>query len=126
MVPIIRHPNLFSARPSAKNDLDHTPLVWTAEEGHEAVVQLLLENGADVNAEDGNCYGSTLQAALHDGNENIVHILLEYGAGEDSSTLCSPNQSVRSCPIGTVYSRSVAEGVPEGGHYKPVYLGIQG
>jgi nucleoside phosphorylase len=42
-------------------------------------VQILLENGADVNAQGGK-YGNALQAASSKGYEGIVQILLENGA----------------------------------------------
>jgi ankyrin repeat protein len=41
-------------------------------------VQLLLEKGADVNAQGGN-YGNALQAAASNGNEGIVRLFLEKG-----------------------------------------------
>ncbi len=43
------------------------------------MVQLLIEKGADVNAEGGE-YGNALQAASEEGNENIVQLLIERGA----------------------------------------------
>jgi ankyrin repeat protein len=42
-------------------------------------VKLLLENGAEVNAEGGE-YGNALQAASYRGNKAIVKLLLENGA----------------------------------------------
>lgn len=42
--------------------------------GNEAVVELLLEHGADINAR-GGCYGSALAAASFDGNEAVVQLL---------------------------------------------------
>jgi ankyrin repeat protein len=47
--------------------------------GHDSVVTLLLEKGADVNAQGGH-YGNALQAASHHGYSAIVHSLLEKGA----------------------------------------------
>ncbi|KAJ7274220.1 ankyrin repeat-containing domain protein [Mycena rebaudengoi] len=47
--------------------------------GIEAVVRLLIQNGADVNAQGGK-YGSALQAASASGHEAIVRLLIEQGA----------------------------------------------
>ena len=47
--------------------------------GNEAIVKLLLENGAELNAEEGN-YGNALQAALPQINKAIFKLrLLKYG-----------------------------------------------
>ena len=48
-------------------------------DGHEAVVRLLLEKGADVNAQGGQ-YGNALQAASYRGHEAVVRLLLKSGA----------------------------------------------
>ena len=37
---------------NARDDYGRTPLMYAAERGHDAIVLLLLENGADVNARD--------------------------------------------------------------------------
>jgi ankyrin repeat protein len=47
--------------------------------GHDTVVQLLLDKGADVNAQGGN-YGNALQAASARGHEQVVKTLLDKGA----------------------------------------------
>ncbi|KAF8199449.1 ankyrin repeat-containing domain protein [Pholiota molesta] len=50
-------------------------------EGHEAIARLLLENGADANAQGGYSYYSTaLQAASAGGHEAIARLLFENGA----------------------------------------------
>ena len=43
------------------------------------IVQMLLEHGADVNAQGGH-YGNALQAACSGGHDKIVQMLLEQGA----------------------------------------------
>jgi ankyrin repeat protein len=47
--------------------------------GRESVVQLLLEKGADVNAQGGQ-YGNALHAAVVGGHKGIVKLLIEKGA----------------------------------------------
>jgi hypothetical protein len=47
--------------------------------GHERVVQLLLDRGANVNAQGGS-YGDALQAASYRAYESIVQLLLDRGA----------------------------------------------
>jgi hypothetical protein len=40
---------------------------------------MLLDKGADINAQ-GGCYGNATQAALAEGHERVVNMLLEAGA----------------------------------------------
>jgi ankyrin repeat protein len=47
--------------------------------GHDTVVHLLLDKGADVNAQ-GGYYGNALQAASFGGHEQVVKMLLDKGA----------------------------------------------
>ncbi|KAJ7481671.1 ankyrin repeat-containing domain protein [Mycena latifolia] len=47
--------------------------------GHEDIVKLLIEHGADVNAQGGE-YGSTLQLASRAGHKDIVKLLIEHRA----------------------------------------------
>ncbi|KAJ5826584.1 ankyrin [Penicillium robsamsonii] len=53
-----------------------TPLSWAAENGHLAIVELLLENGAYLRSRDN--FGRTpLSRAAANGHENIIKLLLE-------------------------------------------------
>ena len=42
------------------------------------IIALLLENGADINTQGGDFYNKARQAALEDGRQDIVTLLLEY------------------------------------------------
>ena len=67
---------LGSSRANARNG--SSPVV-ASEGGHEKVVKMLLEKGADVNAEI-RIYGNALLAASEGGHEKVVQMLLEKGA----------------------------------------------
>ncbi|KAL8367183.1 hypothetical protein RB599_010267 [Gaeumannomyces hyphopodioides] len=61
----------------------HTPLRWAAEEGCEAFTRLLIENGADIEAKDGD--GRTpLHWAAKNGHEGIARVLAELGADKEA------------------------------------------
>jgi ankyrin repeat protein len=60
------------------------PLCKAAEEGHEEIVRLLFDKGADINAEcEEDDLGSALQSACGHANEELVKLLLARGASVD-------------------------------------------
>ncbi|KAH8704430.1 ankyrin repeat-containing domain protein [Phaeosphaeriaceae sp. PMI808] len=54
-------------------------LYAASEEGDEELMKLLLDRGANVNAQGGH-YGNALQAASEEGDEELVKLLLDRGA----------------------------------------------
>jgi len=54
-------------------------LLWVAERGHEAVVRLLLNKGADLEAKNKN-NRTLLSLAAENGHEAVVRLLLDKGA----------------------------------------------
>jgi ankyrin repeat protein len=63
----------------AKDEAGRTALYWASDMGHDKVVEMLLERGADINAL-GGYYGNALQAASAGGNDKVVQMLLDKGA----------------------------------------------
>jgi ankyrin repeat protein len=53
--------------------------LWARDNGRDAIVKLLVDKGADVNAQGGE-YGNALQAASYEGHEAVVRLLLDKGA----------------------------------------------
>ena len=68
------------------------PLYFASLKGLNATAQMLVEKGADVNAQGGS-YGNALYTAAYGGNTEVVQMLLEKGAhvnaqgGEDGNAL---------------------------------------
>ncbi|KAK4560770.1 hypothetical protein LTR86_005349 [Recurvomyces mirabilis] len=60
-----------------------TPLQAAAKCGNEVIVRLLLDHGADVNAQGGE-HVRSLYTAAAEGHDEIVRLLLEHGAEVDS------------------------------------------
>ncbi|OUC43395.1 KH domain protein, partial [Trichinella nativa] len=64
-----------------RNGNDYTPLCVAASGGHTEVMQLLLQNGAEINARSGSKLGiSPLMLAAMNGNADAVKFLIERGA----------------------------------------------
>lgn len=57
----------------------YNELMLASYRGHEKSVRLLLDNGADVNAQGGG-YGNALQEAVSGGHEKVIQLLLNSGA----------------------------------------------
>ncbi|KAL9570478.1 hypothetical protein ACKAV7_005409 [Fusarium commune] len=69
---------------NAKDERSWAPLEWAAEEGHEAVVRMLLDRGACTEAADKEGMTPLLRAAGN-GHKAIVQLLLDRGAHIDAT-----------------------------------------
>ena len=65
--------------PDVKDTYGQTPLGLAAGQGHEAVVKLLLEKGAELESKDSEGW-TPLSWAAEKGHEAVVKLLLENGA----------------------------------------------
>lgn len=64
--------------------LGDTPLHWSCHNGHEEIVRMLLDAGADIEADEINCYGGKPLHWASEHETHIVRLLLERGAKVDS------------------------------------------
>lgn len=62
-----------------KNDSGQTGIYLAAAVGHENLIDMLVQLGADVN-EAGGKFGNPLQTACFGGHDEAVQKLLNYGA----------------------------------------------
>ncbi|KAL6406233.1 hypothetical protein AUP68_10402 [Ilyonectria robusta] len=71
---------LYRYCPNLGDSYGRTPLWWAVQNGHEMVVKLLLENGADTEATDKHSGWTPLLHAAVEGHEAVVKLLIEKGA----------------------------------------------
>jgi hypothetical protein len=64
---------------NVEDSWDNTPLTSAAKTGQYEMAKLLLDQGAEVNAQGGS-YGNALQAASAEGHEQVVKMLLNNKA----------------------------------------------
>ena len=74
---------------NAKDKEGRTPLSWASWYGYEAVVKLLLEKGAVLDAESFHSDQTPLSYAAGNGHEAVVKLLLEKGAALEAESLYS-------------------------------------
>jgi len=66
--------------PNVTDEKGNTALIAAAKEGHQEIVQLLLEKGADIEGRDSKFGGTPLIWAAIRGQTDTVKLLLEKGA----------------------------------------------
>ncbi|KAG4256535.1 hypothetical protein FPRO03_14024 [Fusarium proliferatum] len=93
--------------PDPKDTYSRTPLWYAAQNGHEAVVELLVAAGADVNATAGNVLQTALQAAAARGHLEVVEKLL--AARADVNTAATWR-----------YGRTALQAAAEGGYLEVI------
>jgi ankyrin repeat protein len=66
---------------------DQTALSLAAENGHEAVVKLLVEQGAELESEESSYNWTPLSYVAIDGHEALVKLLLDQDAELESEDI---------------------------------------
>jgi ankyrin repeat protein len=64
--------------------LGDTPLHWSCHNGHAEIVTMLLDAGAEIEADELNCYGGKPLHWASEHEPHIVKLLLERGANVNS------------------------------------------
>lgn len=77
-----------------------TPLHWSSHNGHLEIVELLLEAGADIEADEINCYGGKPLHWASEHEPEVVELLLRHGARVDSLNVKSGGEFEGITPLG--------------------------
>lgn len=64
-----------------------TPLHWSCHNGYAEIVEMLLDHGADIEADETNCYGGKPLHWSSEHEPHIVKLLLDRGAKVDSRNI---------------------------------------
>ena len=89
---------------NAKKDGKYaTPLHRAADAGHKKVVELLLANGANVNARIS--MGTPLHEAVTGGHKDIAELLIANGADVYAKVVSGPNQGKTPLDLAIEYNQ---------------------
>jgi ankyrin repeat protein len=76
-----------------------TPLHWSAHEGYTDIVQLLLDNGADPNAQVLHWIGGTPLHWASERNPDIVELLIQSGSEVDARVTLEGSSMLGATPL---------------------------
>lgn len=77
-----------------------TPMHWACHNGHAEIVSLLLDAGADIEADEINCYGGKPLHWASEKQTHIVQMLLNRGAKVDSLNALQDSTYFGITPLG--------------------------
>ncbi len=94
-----RHLELDPLAVHQRGWLGDTPLHWASHNGHVRIVKMLLDAGADIEADEMNCYGGKPLHWASEHEEAVVELLLERGAQVDSRNNYRPSDFFGMTPL---------------------------
>lgn len=77
-----------------------TPMHWACHNGHVEIVEMLLDAGADIEADEINCYGGKPLQWASECRTDVVKLLLERGAEVDSRNIDKQSTYYDITPLG--------------------------
>ncbi|MGI9239782.1 MAG: ankyrin repeat domain-containing protein [Verrucomicrobiales bacterium] len=77
-----------------------TPMHWACHNGHVGIVEILLDAGADIEADEINCYGGKPLQWASERHAEVVKLLLERGAEVDSRNIYEKSRYFGITPLG--------------------------
>jgi len=77
-----------------------TPMHWSCHNGHIEIVEMLLDAGADIEADEINCYGGKPLQWASECRAEVVKLLLERGAEVDSRNIHKQSSYYGITPLG--------------------------
>jgi ankyrin repeat protein len=79
--------------------IGETPLHWAAHNGHEAIVRMLLDAGADIEADEIGCYGGKPLHWASEHEPQVVRLLLARGAKVNSRNVRKGSEFEGATPL---------------------------
>ena len=99
---------------NVQNKYDGTALMAASSSGHETVVRILLENGADISAQESG-FTSLIKASLR-GHKKVTRLLLEKRANVNA--ICGPYVSALIAAADQEYESIVRLLLDHGAHLR--------
>jgi ankyrin repeat protein len=76
-----------------------TPMHWSAHNGFVEILEILIEAGADIEADEINCYGGKPLHWASESKPDAVQLLIDQGAQVDSRNVLATSDFYGSTPL---------------------------